>query len=143
MESTIAAEANKPGVVIVDYIGLLSDEDGRRSRSRYEFVSGVASQLKVIARRQNIIIIAITQMHRKGEDAQPEPHLHDARDTGQIEASAGLLLGVWRDSENTRKMFCKVLKNTKGQCGLIVPLYFDGARMQIREWTDKDTLEER
>ena len=121
----------KPLNVFVDYIGLMQ----AHGKSRYERVSVAAEDLKVLAKTTNTIVIASTQRarpDREGEEAgDTEPHLHDAKDSGSIENSAGLLLGMWRPYRDSLKI--KVLKNTKGRAGDTIECNIDGARMRITE----------
>jgi len=119
----------KPAVVIIDYIGLIR---GEASRSRYEKLSATAEELKVIAKRTRTIIVLGTQVARpeKSKDSL-EPRLHDAKDSGSIENSAGLVLGAWRPDHET--LMIKVLKNTKGRSGIVVECNFNGETMQLTE----------
>jgi len=119
----------KPAVVIIDYIGLIR---GEASRSRYEKLSATAEELKVIAKRTRTIVVLGTQVARpeKTKDSL-EPRLHDAKDSGSIENSAGLVLGAWRPDHQT--LMIKVLKNTKGRSGIVVECNFDGETMQLTE----------
>jgi len=118
----------RPALVLVDYIGLI----GSKGASRYERMSYVAEQLKVIAKATNTIMVCASQIHRKGEDGG-EVNLHDAKDSGSIENSSGLVLGVWREGEDGRSMKLKVLKNTKGRAGFIVHCDFNGETLTINE----------
>lgn len=98
----------RPVVVIVDYVQLIRGS----GKSRYETMSFVAEELKIIAKRTGTILVITSQVGRKEGH---EVGLHDAKDSGQIENSSGLVLGGWRDEQDpTRKMILKVLKNTKG-----------------------------
>jgi len=118
-------------IVMVDYMGLLN---AKGARSRYERLSDAAETMKVIAKRTNTIIIASTQVHRKGDDYPDELFIHDAKDSGSIENSAGLLLGAWRDSDDPKNiMIVKVLKCTKGEAGKKIRCVCDMSRMIIRE----------
>jgi len=119
----------KPCVVIVDYIGLIRSD---MSRSRYEKLSETAEEMKVMAKRTNTIIVLGTQVARPEKTKSSlEPRLHDAKDSGSIENSAGLVIGAWRPDHQT--MMLKVLKNTKGKSQFTVTCNFDGERMQITE----------
>lgn len=119
----------KPAVVLIDYIGLIR---GTEARSRYEKLSAAAEELKVIAKRTRTIIVLGTQVARpeKSKDSL-EPGLHDAKDSGSIENSAGLVLGAWRPDHDT--LMIKVLKNTKGRSGVKVECNFSGETMQLTE----------
>jgi 5S rRNA maturation endonuclease (ribonuclease M5) len=117
-----------PAVVGVDYIGLVKSP----GRSRYEAVSYAAEQLKVIAKRTGTIVLMASQISRPDKsDTSIEVRLHDGKDSGALENSSGLVLGVWRPQPDT--LTIKVLKNTKGASGKVVECHYDGAKMQMRE----------
>ncbi len=119
----------KPAVVFVDYIGLIRAVD---ARSRYEKLSETAEQMKVIAKRTKTIVIMGTQIARPDKSKESlEPKLHDAKDSGSIENSAGLVLAAWRPDRGT--MMLKILKNSKGNSNAVIECNFDGERMQITE----------
>jgi len=124
-----------PALVLVDYIGLM----GGKGVSRYEKTSYVAESLKRIAKDTNTVVVAASQVHR-GTEAEPffQPvSIWDAKDSGSIENSAGVLLGVYRDREEPKNMFIEVLKGTKGGSGLKTKARFDGPTMQIKEIDDR------
>lgn len=121
-------------LLIVDYIGLMDTKGGK---SRYEQVSKAAEDLKILAKETNTIVLAATQIHRKGDDYPDEISLHDAKDSGSIENSCGLLLGAWRDKNDARTMCIRVLKNTKGSSQWEpIRADFDGPSMRITERED-------
>lgn len=117
----------RPAVVMVDYIGLLASP----GKSRYERVSEAAEQMKVLAKSTDTIFLVASQVARSADD-ESEVSLHDAKDSGSIENSAGLVLGAWRtDDGSTMKI--KVLKNTKGRAGRVIDCNYDGEKMTITE----------
>ena len=127
-----------PQVVMVDYIGLM---DSKGSSKRYERISDSAEGLKVLAKNTNTIVVCATQIHRKPEsEGQDELFLHDAKDSSSIEASAGLLLGAWRDPEDSEILYIKILKNTKGKAGEIFKCSFNGATMTITEYHEASEI---
>jgi len=130
MEDIVSDSGICPSVLIVDYIGLMSHKG---SRGRYERMSDAAEALKTLAKNTDTVVIVVCQVHRK-EGNDPEIFLHDAKDSGSIENSAGLLLGLWRDTEDRKGMYCKILKNTKGTAGSIIHCEYDGERMQIKPY---------
>lgn len=119
----------KPVLVLVDYAQLI----GAKGSDRYEKASYVAEALKRIAKDTRTIIVVASQRKRPKDDASPEIFLHDAKDSGSLENSSGLVLGVWRDPEDRGLMHVKVLKNTKGTGGLQIQCNIDGERMRISE----------
>lgn len=119
----------KPVVVMVDYIQLLRGS----TKSRYENMSLVAEELKIIAKATQTIIIIASQVNRTCDG---EPGLHDAKDSGSIENSSGLVLSAWRDSDDKNTMLIKVCKNTKGSAGKIIRCHIHDD-MRITELAQK------
>jgi 5S rRNA maturation endonuclease (ribonuclease M5) len=120
-----------PKVVIADYVQLFRGH----GKSRYERISDIAERIKVIAKSTQTIIVLLSQVHRPSEDAIGIS-LHSGKDSGSLENSAGVVLGVWRDPEDTLNI--KILKNTKGMAGARVICNFDGAKMLITERSKVD-----
>jgi DnaB-like helicase C terminal domain len=122
----------RPALVFVDYIGLVR---GAGARSRYEALSDSAEQMKVIAKKTETIIVMASQIARPPKDRKDlEIYLHDAKDSGALENSAGLVMGCWRPERDLIKI--KVLKNTKGAAGQTIDAHFDGAKMRISAMPD-------
>lgn len=118
----------RPAVVGVDYVGLLNS---RGTRSRYEAISNSAEQMKVIAKRTNTIIIMASQIARPDKKETLEIGLHDGKDSGALENSAGVVIGAWRPERS--RLMLKILKNTSGTSGATIEANFDGAKMRITE----------
>lgn len=114
-------------LVIVDYIGLVKGGGG----SRYERVSDTAEDLKALALSTNTVMLASSQIHRKGDNYATEVSIHDAKDSGAIEASAGVVIGVWRDEDDSGLLKMRINKNTKGAPGAIIEARFDGPTLSI------------
>lgn len=128
-------------LVFVDYIGLIE----AKGKTRYEKVSNAAESLKKIAGNTNTIVIASGQIHRKGDETHEtrELHLHDARDSGSIEASAQLLIGCYRAEQNPRtRMIFKVLKNTKGRNNIKTEVNFNGKTMRFSDVTPDQSAQQ-
>jgi hypothetical protein len=122
----------RPSLVFVDYVGLMH----KGGRKRYEALSDNAEQLKIIAKRTNTILIMASQVprpdHEKGKKmATFRPTLFDAKDSGSLENSSNLVLGMSRPDPAIIDI--EVLKNTSGSSGHLVAFNFDGARMIITE----------
>lgn len=118
----------RPVIVMVDYVGLLATP----GTSRYERVSAAAEQMKVLAKSTNTVFVVASQIARKGDAESGEVSLHDAKDSGSIENSAGLVLGAWREDDGST-LKIKILKNTKGRAGRVIECNYDGERMVITE----------
>lgn len=117
-----------PKLVLLDYAQLLIGE----GKNRYERASNAAESVKRIAKKTKTIIFLASQRGRPGDD-DLQVGLHDGKESGSLENSAGLVLGVWRDDKDKSLLHMDVLKNTKGQSGLHISCNFDGAKMRITE----------
>ena len=125
-------------LVLIDYVQLLK----ALGNSRYERSSNIAEGLKILAKATRTIIVCASQISRPTkklnkkpgeEDESPEPNLHDAKDSGSLENSAGLVIGAWRDEEHNDVLHMRVLKATKGGGGTKVKCNFNGARSIVTE----------
>lgn len=119
----------RPKLVLVDYIGLMAGP----GKSKTERISEIAEGLKIVAKSTGTVVIMACQVTRNKNAATPELSLHDAKDSGSIENSSGLLIGTWRKEKDYRKMIFRVLKCTKGRTGpnTDVEANFDGETMNI------------
>lgn len=122
----------KPNLVLIDYVQLM----GGRGGSRYERTSELAEGLKSLAKATKTIIVVASQIARPPEDTN-EIGIHNAKDSGSLECSAGLVIGAWRNQTDERALHLKILKATKGGGGIEIVCNFDGAQMLITERIDE------
>lgn len=93
MAQIIENEGNV-GWVVVDYLQMLRAE-GRDNREQE--VASISRDLKAIAKRFNIPVIAPTQLSRKNEArTDKRPQLSDLRESGQIEQDADIVMFIHR-----------------------------------------------
>lgn len=129
----------RPKLVLVDYIGLVRGS----GKSRYERVSQVAEDMKVLAKATQTIVIVASQVARRDGDG-PEIGLSDGKDSGSLENSSGLVLGMWRTAEDTAVV--KVLKSTKGGAGIELTCNYNVNTLAITErsrFEEDDILQQR
>lgn len=127
-----------PALAVIDYIQLMGGKGERRER-----IADAAEGIKAVAKNRDIIIILISQIHRKGKDSDKEVGLFDGKEAGEIENSSGLVLGAWRESEEANSpLHLKVLANTKGFSGKDVVCNFEGEIMTITEMEENPVADE-
>jgi hypothetical protein len=120
----------RPSFVIVDYIGLVKGERGKR----YERMSSIAESLKLLARSTNTVVGVCSQVHRQADDdPSAEIRLSSGKDSGSIENSAQLVMGAWRLDATT--MNIRILKRTNGSAGHVITCNFNGPQLRISERT--------
>lgn len=120
----------KAKLALVDYAQLL----GGKGKDRYEKVSNGIEDLKVIAKETGCVVIVTSQVTRKAGES-PEVGLHDAKNSGSIEASSGLVLGAWRGPKDPKTIIVRSLKCTKGKTGpdTDVLCKFNGETLRIEQ----------
>jgi replicative DNA helicase len=81
-------------LVVVDYLTLMAGIGDTRD----ERVGGLAVELKAIAKRLNVPVLALAQLNRGLEDRpNKRPILSDLRESGVIEQAADLVLMLYRE----------------------------------------------
>ncbi len=123
----------KPALVMVDYIQLMTG----RGESRYARASDVAEGLKRLARNTGTVVVFTSQVARKAD--RSEITLHDGKDSGSIESSAQLVLGVWPEDEVTK---VRILKQTRKSGNPLLDCRLIGDRQKIVELDTGLTEEE-
>jgi len=102
--------------IVVDYVGLIQDH-ASGNRSRYETVTFISQQLKVMARDLNVPVIALAQLNREVENRKEQkPLLSDLRDSGSLEQDADVVILLKRDLVADKyKISLDVAKNRHGE----------------------------
>lgn len=111
----------KPKLVIIDYIQLMK----KKGATRYEKTSDLAEDLKTLARSAEVIIIIVSQPSRPPKDKTPQLTLYSGKDSGSLENSAGMVVGIQRDIDDQSKAIVKTFKCTKGKAGLEIECNFN------------------
>lgn len=126
---------NKIGLVVVDYLTLISPEDKRTPREQQ--VAEISRGLKLLARGLEIPIVALAQLNRAVEARDVKrPRLPDLRESGAIEQDADLVLFVHRPeaynaADRPGEAELIVAKHRNGRTG-ILSLNWDARSMTFR-----------
>jgi replicative DNA helicase len=102
--ASLAARARKLkrqqglGLIIIDYLQLLTGSARRASESRVQEVSEITTSLKALAKELNVPVIALSQLSRAVENREDKrPQLSDLRESGSIEQDADVVMFVYRE----------------------------------------------
>lgn len=86
------------GLLVVDYLQLLTGSSRRASEGRVQEVSEITTGLKALAKELNVPIIALSQLSRQVENREDKrPQLSDLRESGSIEQDADVVMFVFRE----------------------------------------------
>ncbi|MGB1924562.1 MAG: replicative DNA helicase [Candidatus Puniceispirillaceae bacterium] len=86
------------GLIVVDYLQLLTPQLGVRSENRVQEISNISRTLKAIAKDLNVPVIALSQLSRAVEMREDKrPNLADLRESGSIEQDADVVMFIYRE----------------------------------------------
>jgi replicative DNA helicase len=111
----LKSERGKLGLVIVDYLQLMSGRG--RFENRNQEVSALSRGLKLLAKELNVPMMVLSQLSRAVETRQGDhrPQLSDLRESGSIEQDADLVGFVFREEVYNRDR-----EDLKGLAELII-----------------------
>jgi replicative DNA helicase len=92
------------GLLIVDYLQLVTTGMRYGAENRHQEVSLIARSLKGLARELNVPVVALSQLSRRVESREDKrPILSDLAESGSIEAEADLVCFLYRAIYYERK----------------------------------------
>ncbi len=129
---------NQPlGLIIVDYLQLMSGSSRSYGENRVQEVSEISRGLKLIARELNVPVIGLSQLSRSVESRSPQiPQLSDLRESGSIEQDADIVMFIYRedyynpDTDRQHITDLIIAKHRNGPTGRI-ELYFHPERLRF------------
>jgi replicative DNA helicase len=132
----------KPDIIIIDYLQLFMT--GEKKPSKYEEVSALSWQIKMLAANLRCPVLALSQLNRKCEerrDKRPEPS--DLRESGSLEQDATAVMLIYRDevyNPNTQEpaiLEINVAVNRNGSTGTD-KYYVDFDHMKISNLSTRE-----
>ena len=144
-------------MVVIDYLQLMRSDE--KMKSRYEEVTAISREIKLLAMDLHVPILALSQFNQQSEGGYGKkksmPTMAEAKDSGAIEQDANLFLVQYAPEEPAEEgpdwqayhmckangwewQVLKVEKNRQGRTGAI-PMAFDKARMNFKTIDTKES----
>jgi replicative DNA helicase len=95
----IQAQLNgKLGLVVIDYLQLLSGTDSRVPREQQ--IAEISRGIKSMAKELKVPVVVLSQLNRESEKERRQPRLSDLRESGSIEQDADLVVLISKKKDN-------------------------------------------
>ena len=119
----LAAQVGTIGLVVVDYLQLLEQEDENASADLRSIQIGVLSRgLKLLAKELNAPVLLLSQLNRQVENRPNHtPLLSDLRESGSIEQDADMVLLLYskakfgQEQGDSRTIYMDLAKHRNGR----------------------------
>lgn len=143
---------HKVGMIIIDYLQLMSGGGENKSMNREQEISGISRALKGLAKELKVPVLALSQLSRAVEsrkEGNKIPQLSDLRESGAIEQDADMVIFIYRPEYyeiNSDEMG----QSVKGETHIKIAKHRNGsletvklkARLHIQKFVDWDADDE-
>lgn len=94
----MSSKVKNLGLVVVDYLQLISGTDNRTPREQQ--ISEISRGIKAMAKELKVPVLVLSQLNRESEREKRRPRLSDLRESGSIEQDADVVMLLSRRKES-------------------------------------------
>jgi len=117
------ASKEKLGLIIIDYLQLISGTDSRVHREQQ--IADISRSIKAMAKELDVPVLVLSQLNRESEREKRRPRLSDLRESGSIEQDADVVILLAKAPEKddeepvgpSREMQLIIAKQRNGPIG--------------------------
>jgi len=132
-----------PGLIVVDYLQLMTTPGGRGKRSREEEVASFSGALLSLAKEYRCPVIALSQLNRETSRQKRRPTLSDLRESGAIEQDAYGVIFLHKPDDEGLEREIVVAKHRNGSEGIVdARLMGDCVRLYEKEQSRGEEFDE-
>ena len=129
----LARSTNKPDIIIIDYMQLITTKNNTQMENRQAEVTKISISLKQLARELQIPVIALAQLSRRVEQREIKiPIMSDLRESGSIEQDADIIMFLYReDYYKTKEEFKSNIKKGE-EVDIIIAKHRNGETGKVK-----------
>lgn len=138
-KSRLLHKKKKCGMVIIDYLQLITAEKSRQANREQE-IATMSREAKLLAKELDIPVILLSQLNRDLEKRQnKQPQLSDLRESGAIEQDADMVVFIHRPGYYGQVISDKEGNRIENAGELIIAKYRNGPTGKVK-FKHNDTL---
>ena len=125
--SVVAAQASEYDLIVIDYVGLMTDDSGGHAIDDWRAMAKISNALKTIALAQKVGLLCAAQINRDGDTGSAPPKVKNLAQSDALGQDGDVVLTMRAKPKNVATHF-SLEKNRHGSSGIPFYTTFDPNR---------------